>query len=330
MRAAAPTVSGAAPRLYARAFDILVRRIEEGLVPPGTKLLESRLAEDFGISRAPARHALRRLEEEGLVARAEGHGYVVRDTAPAAERSRPPGFAEAIRLVSAPSWERIYNEVEAAIAARTAIGGWRVNESELANFYDVSRTVARDVVARLHLRGVIKKDDRARWYAPALTPQYVGELYEMRWLLEPVALAKALESAPPELLTVLRQHIQDALAHATDLEGSAFDALEDELHMRLLGYCGNRTLIDALRLYQSLLISHSLLYSRAPHLFAIEPLLSEHLKIAERAEAGRVAEAAAALEEHLRASRDRAIARIEIVTREFRPEPLPYLLTLKA
>jgi DNA-binding GntR family transcriptional regulator len=99
--------------------------------------------------------------------------------------------------------------------------------------------------------------------------------------------------------------------------------------MRLLGYCRNRTLMDALRLYQTLLIAHSFLYSRAPHFYAIEPFLPEHLKIVERAEAGHVAEAAKALEEHLRISRDRAIARIDVVTREFRPEALPYLTPLK-
>jgi DNA-binding GntR family transcriptional regulator len=328
---AAPAVSGASPRLHDPAFDILAGRIADGTLPAGTHLLESHVAADFGISRAPARQALSRLEAAGLVARAEGHGFVVRGSAPegmAEAAPQPP--LEPLRLTSAATWQRIYSEVEAAIASRTAVSGWRVIESELASFYDVSRTVARDVVARLHLRGVIKKDDKSRWYAPALTPQYVGELYEMRWLLEPTALLSALETAPPGLVTAIRQHLQDALTHPEDLEGPALDALEDELHMQLLGYCRKTTLINALRLYQSLLIAHSFLYSRAPHLFPIEPFLPEHLKIIERAEAGHVAEAARALEEHLRASRDRAIARIDVVVKEFEPEPLPYLAPLKS
>ena len=327
---AAPAVSGAAPRLYARAFDILARRIADGTLSAGTKLLESHVAEDFGISRAPARQALSRLQAEGLVARADGHGYVVLDSATKAAGLAEPAIPlESVRLTPAPSWERIYNEIEAAIACRTAIGGWRVIESELADYYDVSRTVAREVAARLQLRGVIKKDEKARWYAPALTPQYVGELYQMRWLLEPVALTEALAVAPPSLVTDIRRHLEEALRHPEDLDGPALDALEDELHMQLIGCCRNRTLIDALRLYQSLLIAHSFLYARAPHLYAVEPYLAEHLKIVERAESGRIGDAAEALVEHLRASRDRAIERIDVVVREFRPEPLPYLIPLK-
>jgi DNA-binding GntR family transcriptional regulator len=327
---ATPTVSGTAPRLHARAFEILAARIADGKVPPGARLLESHVAEDFGISRAPARQALQRLAADGLIVRADGPGYVVRDSGAGASAGRPAAPIEPIRLTAAPSWERIYSEVEGAIASRTAIGGWRVIESELANFYDVSRTVARDVVARLHLRGVIKKDPKARWYAPALTPDYVAELYEMRWLLEPVALVNALAVAPSGLVTEIREHLEAAIARAETLEGPALDALEDDLHMRLLGYCRNRSLMDTLRLYQSLLIAHSFLYSRAPHLYPVEPFLAEHLTIVEHAEAGRIAEAAKALEDHLRVSADRAVMRIEVVVREFRPEGLPYLEPLKA
>jgi DNA-binding GntR family transcriptional regulator len=324
----APAVSGAAPRLYTRAHDILARRIEEGTLAPGSRLLESHVAEDFGISRAPARQALVQLALDGLAARAEGHGYVVRGPTKKPRSATTEGV-EPVRLTPAPSWARIYAEVESAIASRTAIGHWRLVESELAKFYGVSRTVARDVMARLHLRGVIKKDTKSRWYAPALTPDYVAELYQMRWLLEPVALADALERTPSGLVTRLRMRLQEALSRPADLDGPALDALEDDLHMRLLGHCANRTLMDALSLYHSLLIAHSILYARAPHLYPVEPFLAEHLAVIERAESGDVAAAAQALEYHLRASRDRAIGRIQVVMREFRPEPLPYLLPLQ-
>ncbi|MGK9232046.1 GntR family transcriptional regulator [Inquilinus limosus] len=320
------TTSGVEPRLHQRAFAILAARIGEGSLPPGTRLLESHLAGSFGISRAPARQALARLEAEGLVERAEGHGYVVRGPAGAAPAG--PGEARAIeplRLTAAASWERIYREVEAAVVARTPFAGWRVIEAELARHYGVSRTVARDVIARLHQRGVIRKDDRSRWYAPALTRDYVAELYEMRWVLEPVALVNAVPAVPRGFVATMRRHLEQAIARAEELDGAALDALETEMHVQLLGHCGNRTMMEALRLYQSLLIAHSFLYRWGPRLYPTEPFLPEHMAVVERLEAGRVAEAAGALEHHLRASLDRAMARIDVVAREFRPEPLPYL-----
>src|SRR3546814_16948387 len=66
------------------------------------------------------------------------------------------------------------------------------------------------------------------------------------------------------------------------------------------------------RSHQSLLIAHRFLYRWTPRLFETEPFLPEHREIVERLEGGRVKAAAAALEVHLRVSRDRAIARIEV------------------
>jgi DNA-binding GntR family transcriptional regulator len=315
-------LTGAAPRLHERTFEILAARIAEGRLPAGTLLLESHLARQFGISRAPARRALGRLELLGLVRRAEGHGYRV--------RGRPTQDAEPaplapVRLETAATWQRFYPEVERAIIARTAVAGWRVIETELARHYGVSRTVAREMIARLHQRGVIRRDARGRWVAPALTPEHVGELYELRWLLEPVALRKAMPAVPAGFVTAMRRRLEEAAARAETLDGRALDELEADLHLRLLGHCQSRTLMESLRLYQSLLVAHSFLYDWMPRLYPTEPFLPEHLAVVTALEAGRIEAAATALEQHLRASLGRALARIAQVARAPRPDPLPYL-----
>lgn len=320
-------VSGTAPRLYQRAFEILAGQIGEGSLPPGTRVTESGLAGQFGISRAPARQALAELERAGLVEKMPGRGYRVRGDAAGGQgrAAAAPPEPDALRLHSAPSWERIYAEVEDEIVARISFAAWRVNEAELARHYRVSRTVARDVVARLQQRGLVRKDDRSRWYAPALTPDHVGELYELRALLEPPALAKAAPRLPPGFLAGMRAHLEHAIAHAHEIEGPVLDRLEQEMHVALLGHCGNRALMQAITLPQSLLIAHRFLYRWTPRIFDTEPFLPEHLEIVAQLEAGRVADAAAALAEHLHVSRERAIARVDHVVREFRPDDLPYL-----
>lgn len=318
-------LTGAAPRLHERTFEILAARIAEGALPAGTLLLESRLARQFGISRAPARQALARLEMLGLVRRAEGHGYRVRGHP---TRDAEPAPLAPVRLEAAATWQRFYPEVERAIVARTAVAGWRVIETELARHYGVSRTVAREMVARLNQRGVIRRDARGRWVAPALTPEHVGELYELRWLLEPVALRKAMPAVPSGFVTAMRRRLEEATARAETLDGRALDELEADLHLRLLGHCQSRTLMDSLRLYQSLLVAHSFLYDWIPRLYPTEPFLPEHLAVVTALEKGRIDAAAAALEQHLRASLGRAVARIAQVAEAPRPDPLPYLETL--
>ena len=319
--------SGAAPRLYQQAFAILARHIEQGGIPSGTRLLESSVAAQFGISRAPARHALAELERCGLVEKAAGRGYTVRPIG-SRKRAAPAAAVAAnddVRLISSSSWERIYGEVESEIMARASFASWRLNEAELARHYRVSRTVARDVIARLQQRGVVRKDERSRWHAPALTPEHVGELYELRAILEPVALVKAAPNVPPSLLAAMRAHLEAAIANAREIDGSTLDELEQEMHVLLLGRCGNRTLMQTITLAQSLLIAHRFLYRWTPRLFESEPFLPEHLEIVERLEGGDTSGAAGALETHLRVSQDRAIARIAVVALALDPDDLPYL-----
>ena len=74
-------LTGAAPRLYQRAFDILAGQIADGRIEGGSRLQESTVAAQFGISRAPARQALAELQRRGLVEKADGRGYRVRRNA---------------------------------------------------------------------------------------------------------------------------------------------------------------------------------------------------------------------------------------------------------
>ena len=323
--------SGASPRLYQRAFDILARRIGSGDLPPGTQLLESTVTAQFGISRTPARQALAELVRGGFVSKAPGYGYVVVGAGTESpNQPSPSGSDGQILLSSLPTWERLYGEVEQEIAGRTTFATWRVVEAKLAHHYGVSRTVARDVLGRLQERGVVRKDARARWFAPMLTPDYVTELYELRWVLEPVALTKAAAKVPQRYLTDMRRSLVQAADDAKSIGGDTLDRLEEDLHITLLGHCGNLSLMQAITLPQSLLIAHRFLYRWTSRLFDVEPFLAEHIDIVDRLIAGDVAAAGQTLEHHLRVSRDRAIGRIDVVSKQVDPEGLPYLVRLSS
>ncbi|MDG1211549.1 MAG: winged helix-turn-helix domain-containing protein, partial [Paracoccaceae bacterium] len=59
--------------LHERILDA----IDAGDYPPGARLLETELAETFGVSRTPVREALRRLESQGVVTHEARKGAVV-------------------------------------------------------------------------------------------------------------------------------------------------------------------------------------------------------------------------------------------------------------
>lgn len=61
-----------------RIYEILLDEIVGGGLEPGTRLVESRLAERLGVSRTPVREALFRLHQEGFVLTSAGRGFSVK------------------------------------------------------------------------------------------------------------------------------------------------------------------------------------------------------------------------------------------------------------
>ncbi len=84
-----PLMAAIFPRLSPRTYrqDVVASiraAIHDGTLQGGTPLVERRIAEDMGISRAPVREALRQLEEEGLVVNIPFKGWYVTEVTPKA------------------------------------------------------------------------------------------------------------------------------------------------------------------------------------------------------------------------------------------------------
>jgi DNA-binding GntR family transcriptional regulator len=60
------------------AYDSLKKSIVDGIYRPGQRLRALRVAQQFKISRTPVKEAMVRLEQEGLIRREQGSGFIVR------------------------------------------------------------------------------------------------------------------------------------------------------------------------------------------------------------------------------------------------------------
>lgn len=320
--------------IQGRAYALLRTQIELGQLAPGDRLLEAQVARAFGISRSPARHALRALCGEGLLREATGRGYEVvggdgrqRHAAGLAPRL---AVLNTTKILPAPQWERMYAQLERELCACVIFSAVRIVEERLAEHYGVSRTVVRDVLARMHSVGLVGKDSLGRWVAPHVTPAKTRHLYELRWILEPQALLQAAEHVPHTELERARMTVVEAL-DGFPKEGFDTNVVEHDLHVGLLSHCPNDDILYSLGRTRVLFVPTRYLFDPVLHipLALIEDAMREHCEIYDLLLARRAADAAQALETHLKRADSRWLERFHRVSQLRVDQPLPpYLMAV--
>lgn len=315
-----------------RVHAMLKSMIADGRIQPGERLLEVKVAGAFNVSRSPARATLQALCRERLVRKAQGRGYLVSGAAPAASLGRLATL-DAVTIQPAPLWERVYAEVELHLATHILFRSVRLTEEKLADHYGVSRTVARDVLARMHSVGLVGKDKLGRWIAEQVTPSRILHLYELRWLLEPAALMQAAPLIGRQRLVVARDALAETLGHMRCADSPEMDRLEQDLHVQLMNACPNREIVRALGPTRLLLVLNRYmfdLYIGVPT-EVLTGSLREHLRVIDCLLDRDWAGAGKALEAHLRASCEHWQNRYRQVSRERRePRVEPYLSLIEA
>ena len=111
----------------------------------------------------------------------------------------------------AQGWEHIYHAVEHDVVHLSVFGAYRLNEVELARHFGVGRTAARDVLLRRRARSG-GQDERQRWIVTPLDERRIRNLYQLRWLLEPAALAGAAADVSAEDIAAMAQRLRRAKA----------------------------------------------------------------------------------------------------------------------
>ena len=318
--------------IQGRAYALLKTQIGLGQLAPGDRLLEAQVARAFGISRSPARHALRALCAEGILREAVGRGYEVvagdRPQGTTAGLAPRQAVLNTTKILPAPQWERMYAQLERELCACIIFSAARIVEERLAEHYSVSRTVVRDVLARMHSVGLVGKDSLGRWIAPHVTPAKTHHLYELRWILEPQALLQAAEHVPRAELERARATVVEAL-DGFPKEGFDTDVVEHDLHVRLLSHCPNDDILHSLARTRVLFVPTRYLFDPVLHipLALIEDAMREHCDIYDLLLAGRAADAAQALEMHLKRADGRWLERFNRVSQLRVDQPLPgYLM----
>ena len=327
-----PLEDAAAPqqrpeKRYALVERVLRSNIARRHLPEGLVLLEAPLAALLQSSRAPVQRALAQLEQDGLVHRFDGRGFLVGAPGSAASPLRldlrqlgllvPDEVDEALQARGSGEW--IAADLEQAVSACLVFGAFRMVEADVAAHYAVSRTVIRDVLGRLQERGLLRKTQSSRWIAGPLTAQALRDCYELRCIIETAALLAAAPALDRADLIALR----DALAAAeAPSRGPALFARFTDL---CIASAPNQALVAMVRQNMTVL-------DAAARSLAQLGLPQDDAGLAELRTAvdlllnGSVAAAAEWWRDHLRAACRRSVAQLKIVAIIERPQWLPPFL----
>jgi DNA-binding GntR family transcriptional regulator len=169
-----------------RIKDVILQRIVSGTYPPGSRLVETRIAQELGVSQAPVREALRDLEQLGCIVHEPFRGCSVR------------AFSAEELLEAFP--------VRAALEALAArLAAERISEGELlrlAELLDTMRVAAR--------RGDAHDQSQANasFHATIVRASRNATLERQWQLLEPFSRTFLTVSQPGlDLLALSERHI---------------------------------------------------------------------------------------------------------------------------
>jgi DNA-binding GntR family transcriptional regulator len=192
-----------------RVKDVILQRIVSGEYPPGSRLVETRIAQELGVSQAPVREALRDLEQLGCIVHEPFRGCSVR------------AFSADELLEAFP--------VRAALEALAArLAAERISEPELLRLAELLETM-REAARRGDAHG--QSQANASFHATIVRAARNVTL-ERQWaLLEPFSRTfLTVSQSGLDLLALSERHIPilDAL-RARDP-----DAAADAMHRHLM------------------------------------------------------------------------------------------------
>ena len=207
------------------AYDLILEAIDSHIYKPGDRLVESELAERFGVSRTPVREALQRLETQSLLTR-DGRSLIVAslDHTQLAElyvvRGELEGLAAKLAARHAtPEEVQVLRDMLSADAALV---------DDPAALSRANRRFHKQIHLASHNRFLVRQLDLVhRSMALLATTSITAEGRSVDTLTEHTKIVKAIEAGDGEAAyTALRDHISQAYITRLRLDAEAVEAAE--------------------------------------------------------------------------------------------------------
>lgn len=124
--------------------------------------------------------------------------------------------------------------------------GTRLSESQLAQVFDVSRTLVREALQRLEARHIIRVMPRRGWFVNAPSAEEAAHIYAARKTIE-AGFLRQMDPLDAGKIAILDAHLakeRDAIGMG---DRSGLTYLMGDFHTRIVELSGNPVLVEIMR-----------------------------------------------------------------------------------
>lgn len=197
----------------------------------------------------------------------------------------------------------VYERIRSEILACALRPGTQLQEKDLAERYDVSKSPVRDALLRLQEQRLIEVLPRKGYRVKPVSVADARELYEMRLIYERACVARLIDAAPEAVIAAL-----DAFRAATRTDDlAAWMAYNREFHLAIAEGCGNSRLARATREVIEQFDRLTYMSVTASEQVQLSDFVDEHVAIIEAIRRRDKRQAGALVREHVESSRKRML-----------------------
>jgi len=198
--------------------------------------------------------------------------------------------------------DTVYEALRQDIVEREVDPGEPLTEHDLSRRYGVSRTPVREALAKLERDRLVRVVPKKGAFVHAVSHDDVRELYQMREVLEALAVRLAAPRLDGGDLAGFEARFQELKARGAKAAYTDVRALGEELHGFLVKRAGNVRLMEALDRIREQIRSVWTMSIRAPG--RVRGLVDEHLSLIDALKRSDVRRAERLMAQHARRVRD--------------------------
>ncbi|MBB5205352.1 DNA-binding GntR family transcriptional regulator [Inhella inkyongensis] len=192
--------------------------------------------------------------------------------------------------------QRIVDAITAAIVERRLMPGTKLVEQQLADLFQVSRTLVRQALNQLSRDHLVKLQPARGAFVAEPSVDEARQVFEVRQMIEQQLVRQLCARATPAQITTLREHLAREAAAVQAEDITLRTRLLADFHVLLARLQGNEVLAELLA---DLLARCSLIALMYQSSHSAEHSASEHIELVDAIEAGDIERASALMSDHL-------------------------------